>query len=482
MSATGWVGKPLETIASEVDADLRAILGDSAGTESDGSIPTASMAGQLKALVVDPIAAAWDLGEAIYSSFDPGKAVGASQDAVNSIRGSQRQAAQNSIATGTCVGDAGTVLLAGRLAGVTGTGAQFSSVGNATLATASGYAASGTVPVGAFAMVSQRVYRSTVAGIGTASGPSGVGLAIADGTATWRYLGEGAALAHVPFAASDAGPVGALANRLSLIVTPVSGWNSINNMSDQALGRKRETDASFRARSEAELAAPGNTTRDTIRANILKVNEDSIDPAHEPADACEVFVNDSEFADQNGQPAKSVEVMVQGGTTADIAQAVFDSIPAGMQAIGNRTDTVYDSEDNLQSIAWTRPTEVQIWVTAVGRYEAREWPSGSDTLVANAMLSALLTYTADWPISRDVRISPLIGAMMRGPAETDDSGTAVVPAADGSAPVAGLLEVETLYIGSASGPTGSAQVSVSARQIAVFDSSRCSITATTEDA
>jgi hypothetical protein len=103
------------------------------------------------------------------------------------------------------------------------------------------------------------------------------------------------------------------------------------------------------------------------------------------------------------------------------------------------------------------------------------------------MLSALLTFTgtgakstSKFPVAIDVRTSPLNAAFMRGPAQTKDNGTALFPADPAASPVAGLLEVDTLFIGSSAAPSTSTPVPIGVRQIAVFDSTRCTITASVE--
>lgn len=479
---TGWYGKPLVVIEGETDSGLKRILGDSAGTEDDGSIPIDSAAGQLKALIVDPIAALWDLGEAIFASLDPSKATDSAQDVVNSLSGTIRNPARYSVATGTLVGDANTFLPVGRVAGVTGTGALYQSATGTTLGSATAWQNSVYVPAGAFNSSAGNVYRATTGGTSStgAVGPSGIAIAIADGTVVWRFLGQGLALAHVPFNAQVSGPVGGLADRLVVIGSPQSGWNAIDNQNDAIVGANQEKDSAFRARREAELATSGNTTADAIRANILKVNQGSTDPNHQPPTVCKVFYNDTDITNSEGVPPHSYEALVQGGTTSDIAQAIWDSTGAGTRTYGSRSDTVTDSEGNTQTVKWTRPTEIPIYIVTVGRYDPAEWPTGSELLVAQAILSALLTYTVDWPVALDVRISPLIGAAMRGPSQTSSAGAAVVPADPGADPVPGLLELETLYIGTSPGPVAGTQIAIGTREIATFDSTRCTVTATSE--
>lgn len=482
ISPTGFYAKPLSVIDDEVDEDLRGILGDSAGTEEDGKIPAASLAGQLKALLVDIFAAQWDLQQSVCASFDPAKATGRQQDALCSITGTVRSVPRLTVATGTCIGTPGTALDVGRVATVEGTNSRLISATGVNLATGVAYTPSGTYVAGDLRYIpgQNRYYQCIFHGAGNGSGPSGTGSDITAGDAEWKFLGEGIGIANTPFYAERTGPLGVATGALSTIATPVNGWNAVTNLLQGVAGSNRETDAALRVRREQELATTGNTTVDAIRANILQVNQGSTDPNHEPADSCSVFFNDTDSTDANGVPPHSVEALVYGGTTQDIAQAIWDSVGAGTRTYGNRSDTVLDSEGNNQTVNWSRPTEVQIWVYATGRYQASEWPDGSDSVVAQAMLSALLTSTASWPPSRDVRTSPLNAAFMRGPAGTT-GGIAIVPADPSSDPVTGLLEVDPLYISTASGVTGTTQISIGTRQIAVFDASRCFITATTED-
>ncbi len=480
---TGFYAKPLSVVDDEVDQDLRTILGESAGTNDDGKIPIQSMAGQLKSLLVDGFGAHWDLLEAVYSSVDPNKNTGDSQDAVGSISGVVRNGAQYSISTGICAGVPNTSLTAGRVATVAGTGSRFTSLIDATIAAATAWAAYGNYVVGDIRGNGGNIYRCIGAGTGAASiGPSGVASSITDGLASWRYCGHGTGFVQVPFSAEDIGAIGALAGSMTGIATPVDGWSTVINPLDAAQGRARETDAAYRLRREKALATAGNVTVEAIRANILAVNAGSNDPLHEPATSCDVLYNDTDATSSDGLPPHSVHIIVLGGTDADIELAIWESVGAGTYMYGTTTATVTDTQGNSQTVRYSRPTEIPIWVTGTIKYDPTQWPAGSTGLIVQSALSAFLTYTADWPASRDVRRSPLEGALMRGPSETDDDGNAVVPANEDADPVPGLLEIENLYFGIATGPTASTQITIGRNQIATFSSANTTFTAVSEEA
>jgi hypothetical protein len=482
ITPTGYRAKPLSVVDDEIDQGLRSILGDAAGTDADGKIPLESMAGQLKALIVDGIAAQWDLMESVAASLDPNKAAGVFQDSIAALTGTLRNASRRSVATGLCVGNPNTSLTVGRAATVDGTASRFSTATGFAIATGTAYTSSGTYAVGdlRYSPGQERHYLCTAAGIGSASGPSGIAAAIYDGGPYWRYLGAGIGIVPAIFIADVVGAIGVATGSLNTIATPVSGWDAVYNRLAGDAGALQETDSALRARRAQELAAAGNTTVDAIRANILAVNAGSEDVNHQPPLSCTVFYNDTDATDSTGLPPHSIECLVQDGTDGDIAQAIWDSVGAGTRTYGSSSATATDSENNTHTVYFTRPTEIPIYVRGVGRYDAREWPTGSETVVAESMESALLTYTAVWPPARDVRTSPLIAAVMRGPAGTT-GGVALVPAPDGSDPVPGLLELETFSISTASGTTGTAQISISGREIAVFDSTRVFFDATTEE-
>lgn len=66
-----------------------------------------------------------------------------------------------------------------------------------------------------------------------------------------------------------------------------------------------------------------------------------------------------------GRPGKSFEIVVQGGTNADIATEILNSKPAGIQSYGNTTVQVLDVFSNPYSISFTRPSQVPIYVAIV---------------------------------------------------------------------------------------------------------------------
>ena len=164
----------------------------------------------------------------------------------------------------------------------------------------------------------------------------------------------GATIVGVPFTAEEDGPTRANANTLTVIANPVVGFSAPTNPAEAVLGLEIETDAELRIRHQLELARTGSSTVDAIRIDI----QDYSDAISFVA----TFENDTDVTDGDGRPPHSVESIVLGGTDAEVAAAVFASKPAGIRAYGTTTSSVTDSQGNIHSVSYTRPTVVTIYI------------------------------------------------------------------------------------------------------------------------
>jgi len=459
LTEQGFVAKPLDVIKGELEAAFKAgPLGQSAGTEPDGSIPAQSVAGQLVAIMADGLAAQWEIDQAIVAGVDPTTASGAAQDAVCSITGTVRAPASKSTVSCVCSGTPGTGLPAGRVATVVDSGARFVSSAAGTIALLSSWGPSTAYAYGAMVTNGGNVYFCGTAGTssGSGSGPTSTATTpITDGGVTWYYVGPGMGAVLVPFAAEQTGPIGAVAGTLSQIATPVDGWRGVRNPLDAVVGAALEGAAALRVKREVELTSDALAAANAIRAHMIKVTA---------VKACTVFVNNTDATDANGLPPHSVEVLVLGGADADVAQAVWEAVGGGIATCSSSSNSavITDSSGNPQTVYWTRPTAVPIYIDATVLYDASAYPSDGDAQIKNA----LVTFGASYVIGKDVRASALIAACFDGPTSTADTAT----------PVPGVLDVSPLYLGTSPGPGSSSPVLIGLRQIATFDTSRITVT------
>lgn len=375
----GFVAKTLEEIRQELIEQLRAEISPSLSFEAD------SILGHIIGIVSEHIARAWEQMQAVYRSMYPDSAVGDALDGIAAITGVTRLPATPSRVIATVSGVPGTVLPAGRVASVEGTGARFRTVEEVTIPE------SGSIEV---EMVSE-----------------------------------------------DTGPIPAPAGTLTQIETPVVGWESVTNLEDAILGRNRETDEELRARREATLRAVGSGTFESLRASLLLL------PGVQQV---RLFENTSMAPDAAGLPAKSFEAVIQGGDDETIFREIWRRKPAGILAHGSEVGQVEDSQGFQHEVRFSRPLEVPVYISIEIRKGSAYPADGSDRIKA-----ALVAYGQSLEIGQHViaaRLYPVIFS---------------------AAP--GILDVPALALGTAPNPTDPDNITIAARELALFASDRIEI-------
>ena len=451
----GFVPKPQTVIKEELDTVYKNTFGAQLGSEPDGSIPADSVAGQRIGLHAERMAELWEVGQALASSFDPDGATGRSLDILCAITGTVRNQERQTTGTVALTGDPATVVPAGSTVSIPVVGTRFDVDANATLVVLSAWTVNTAYALGdrvTNGISPARVYQAVAGGTSAlvGSGPSGTGSAIVDATVTWSYVGDGTAAVEAFFTAQLAGPFAALTGQVISIESPVSGWLSVRNMSDAAVGAYVETDAALRNRRESELAGRGNGPVPAIRADLLKVGQGTANPVLD----CIVFENYTDVVDVNGIPPHSFEAVVLGGPDADIRQTIFDTKPAGIRPHGTVSGTVTDSTGISHIIKFTRPTTYSIWIEIDVTYNAAKWPLDGNAQV-NAAILAALTPANGYTLGKDVTAWG-IGAAID-----------VVP---------GVLNVTAIRLGTAPAPVGTSDIPIGIREVALFDSARILVT------
>lgn len=305
---------------------------------------------QFAGAVAAEIDAVWAAQEAEYASRDPAQAEGQALDDVLRLKGVFRRPATQSLV-------AMTVTLA-----------------------------AGTYPAGSLVV--------TVAGDPTARFANDAAITTAGGTLTGQV-----------FRAETSGPVRANPGTLTNIV-PYVGFTSATNPTAAVLGRERELDADFWARAELEAGATGSVMADAIRSEVM-----SADPT---VSFCRVYVNDDPVTDANGVLGNAVEAVVVGGVDQTIRNALLRSKAGGIRAVGTTTGTAADSQGNVYSIGFSRPTVVQPYVTVL--VSANE-----DVYPGDAVLHALILEwaTANLTVGVDVVRAQIIRLAMGLPGVYD---------------------------------------------------------------
>ncbi len=411
--------------------------------------------GQLIGIVSEAFALINELLEAIVSSQDPDKATGALLRALCALTGTVEILPSFSAVTLTLTGTPTAVVPPGSLASTKSTGQQFTTtpdddgtiVALAAWAPSTGYSA-GTGPADADRRTNGgNAYICITSGTSASSGgPLTTAADVTDGSAHWKFLGQGTGAVDVAARATVTGPIVAVAGDISNRDSQIGGWDGVINLLDASLGRAQMTDAALRALRQAELAQPGTSPADAIRAALLLVDQGTNDPVT----AASVFVNFADVTDGNGLPPHSIEALVHGGSDASIFACLLANVAAGIRTHGTTTGTVTDSSGNVQTMAFSRPAEIPIYVSVTLSKDPSTYPSDGDSQVKLAIVN--------WGNGRD---------------DGDDVVSAAVLAQVFK--VSGVLDVSLPLIGTAPSPTLTTTITITNRQRATFDTSRITV-------
>lgn len=501
ITAEGYVIKPLPIIESEIEASMKAIFGDQINTTPQ------SIFGQLKGIYSEREFKLWELNEDIYNAGYRPTATGASLDNVNSLVNADRLEALKSQITGQALfGILGTLISTGTIFSVDGSPSiKFTSLLDVTLIAGTDEVqtltfSSGTPTGGSFQLTfgveTSAVIQwddgateiqtalnnlTTLSGV-TVTGSYAAGFVVTfagvDGKQPQTDLSEtnnslvdgvtpititvtetilGVYQGTVNCEATDDGIISANAKTLTVIDTPVNGLDSTFNPLATNVGRSLEEDPAYRLRGSQETQISRAGTAGAIEAAILDLNEDTT--LAEILSAV-VFENDTNTVDAAGRPAKSFEANVyQDGNSTErdqeIAQAVFDAKPGGIESFGSISKTVTDSQGFNKTVYFSRADEIDIY------------------------LELDLTVTSDYPTDGDTQVKALMKAF--GDALGVGQDVVVYPALVGELnAIAGITDV-VIRIGIAPGPTLDDNIviddgTLGSVEISVWDLTRITVT------
>lgn len=188
------------------------------------------------------------------------------------------------------------------------------------------------------------------------------------------------------FQNAETGPIACAAGTLTTIYQTVSGWDSVANAAPGTVGRDVETRREFEIRRQASVAKNAQGSVESIRGAVEEV--DGVLDAW-------VYDNSSSNAiTQNGVTIAphSVYVCVRGGTSADVAAAIWSKKSNGCDYTGNTSVTVRDTSAYTQpyptyTVTFQRPTALPVKF-AIVLASTGSVPSNVVTLIKAALRSA----------------------------------------------------------------------------------------------
>lgn len=387
LQPSGFVSPTVQELITQINTALLANIDTALDLSPDQPI------GQIVGIMAEKLAEIWEAVATVYTQEDPDSAEGPLLDALCALTGTRRRSATYSTVTATL-----------------------------------NVAASSTVPAGSVASVTGQPANTWVleADVVNSTGSA------ANFTGTFR--------------SSLPGPFAANAGTLTVISTPVSGWNSVTNAADAIQGIVADTDAVLRVRRQAELSAAGACTVDAIRADLLEVT--GVEQAF-------VLENDTDSIDANGLPAHSFAAIIWDGpgldaTNNSIAQAIWNDKPTGIETFGNISGMATDSTGNARTVNFFRAAQVPIYLSYT-LITDDTFPIGGDTLVKAAAAQYALDHL--------------------------NLGVEVVALAFRSAAlsVQGVVDVPTFTLGTSPSPVGTSNIPITTFEIATVDTANITV-------
>ena len=314
VSSTGFNRKRLNQLLDELNSEVKSIFGENFNVSPE------SPDGQINGVISESNANLWEIAEEAYNAFNPKAAAGTTLSNLVQLNGITRLAATRSHVELTLTGDSGTVIPEGSLISTSDTGDELSTDVSVTI--------------------------------------DGTGNAIVQATAL------------------EFGPITMLAGTITEIDSPVTGWGTVDNISDAIEGTNEESDPDLRARRQRSVARDAQAIIDGIQSAVENI--DNVTQAL-------VLENDTDAVDANGLPAHSFQVVVSGGADIDVADIIWLKKPAGIQAFGDITEQIIDSQGVSHDISFSRPTAVTIYVEVTLTTFA-EYPANGDDLIKQAIV------------------------------------------------------------------------------------------------
>lgn len=404
VTAQGFVKKTLAEVQAESTEDFVSIFGEGI------NLTPQSPLGQIKNIQDERELKLWELAEAVYFSQFPLTASGVNLDNAVAFNGLVRKAATFSrIESGRARGTFGTTIPAGTVISVFGdttsrfvtdsaanidvaavdevqtiefsaipdSGAWSISFDNEETASLAFNANAAAIEAALEALPSIGAGNITVSGNYTSGFTLTFGGALAGQaldlvqiqsntleissvgittTVTETTAGDQAKTALMFLTAETAGSIAAPTSSLTVIETPVVGLDSFINESAADIGADQETDVQLKLRRQSQLQSFSSGTVNAIRSAVLGITD---------VDAVTVFENNTNATDSESRPPHSVDVIVEGGTNAEIAPVIFDVVSAGIAYFGSISVSVDDDQGFAHIVKFSRPVELNIYIDLV---------------------------------------------------------------------------------------------------------------------
>ena len=370
--------KRLDTILDEMHDDLSEEWG--VNTRQNPQ----SFLNHLLTNVADQFADAWEFGLDIYHSHYPSTAEGVSLDNAAQYGGSTRETAEKSYYPIHCTGRDGTALSAGTMISSTMNPTTQLTITDARQITRSAFnradikvAALGAGDVYTVA-INGAVYSFSPKELDAVSILNGLADAIKDDDFT-ESVDEENELLHIEakdvtstnvlvlsenlttdtvtsiitFGTVETGDILLPDGVITNIVKADAGLLSVVNRCSYIAGRQEETDAELRQSYADKIFNRSSMMLESIKSAILQNVQGVTSVAP--------YENPSHEWDEYGRPPHSIEIVVDGGDSTEIAKQILEKKAGGINTFGDVEVVLPGAYDEDITIRFNRPTVIYTW-------------------------------------------------------------------------------------------------------------------------
>lgn len=410
----GFVIKRLQQILTEQRAKAVELFQDLVVSGDTVDTSDSSLLGRLITLDADGDSDLWELGQQVYSSFDPNSATGVALDNLTTLSYISRKVDESSVVDLSVVGTPSTIIPQGKEVGAIDTGTTFTLNNSETLSNSSCTGAAYQITVQdntaytIFFSLSGSLVGTTVSitsGFSTTAETIANQIIAAFALHTqlplvweassgllWvrsvdpfiKYnfdvsvnLVNTKVKSTVKATATVVGPLEQSINTVSNILTPVLGWDSVTNEVAATLGRYKETDEELRIRFRNTKFERAVNNVESLYSAINSITG---------VESFAIYENDTSVVDSNGLPAHSFMAIVEGGLTSEIAENIWQNKPAGIQSAGDTPVTIEDSNGFPRVIYFKRPNLTNIYINMT-LIKFDDFPANGDDLIRTALTS-----------------------------------------------------------------------------------------------
>lgn len=334
--------------------------------------------------IADRCAELWEFGEDVYYAMYPASAEGRSLDNAAQYGGSTRETAAKSYYPIHCTGTDGTTLAAGTMISSTTNPTTQLSLTNAKKITRGSFNKAGIKVASAEA---GDVYTAAINGaVYSFSSQEANALSILRGLAAViteedftvsvdetdeilkleandptsanvlvlsENLTTDTVTSVIVFGTVETGDILLPEGVITNIVKADAGLLSVVNICGYIAGRDEETDPEFRQSYADKIFNRSSRMLESIRSAILNNVQGVTSVAP--------YENASHEWDEYGRPPHSIEIVVDGGDSTEIAQQILENKAGGINTYGDTAVVLAGAYDEDITIRFNRPTTIYTW-------------------------------------------------------------------------------------------------------------------------